>query len=491
MAVNMAQFESVLARLESVAARLEKGTAAASGSSGESPGEDAPAIALAFDTFLQSQIPAVESCAKDLDVKDVTEATEVYVQSLRLLREMLVATGSCQKPQDTDWQKILSPILELGNKAQKACDSRSDFFQHRKASAESLNAFMLVTSPSPPGHVQSIMETFDFHANKVLQKKVEKETAWVRAFKASLKELKEWCAENCKMGIVWNVKGQAAADYFAAQPLGAAPSAAGAAPKASKGKGKGPPPPKGGFVGMPEEVKAKLKADTAPKAAPAGAGMSAVFNAIGGFDTGKLKKVTDDMKTKNQVKEGSQVIPAAKAAAPSKSAFSKRGPKGEAKKELQKDVNWMVENYDGERVVMEDATMKQLVVILNCRNTTITVPNKVKSICVDSCEKVNVLCQDVISAVELVNCDRCQMQALGKVVAVAIDKCDGVNVWLSKESVNAEITASKSSEMNVTIPDPDGKEEDGDLIEIAIPEQFVSRVVGKKLKTEVSGIYSG
>jgi len=154
-------------------------------------------------------------------------------------------------------------------------------------------------------------------------------------------------------------------------------------------------------------------------------------------------------------------------------------------------VNWMVENYDGERVVMDDAEMKQLVVILNCRNTTVHVPNKVKSICVDSCEKVNVLCQDVISAVELVNCDRCQMQALGKVVAVAIDKCDGVNVWLSKESVNAEITASKSSEMNVTIPDPDGKEEDGDLIEIAIPEQFVSRVVGKKLKTEVSGIYSG
>ncbi|CAJ1348382.1 unnamed protein product [Effrenium voratum] len=94
-----------------------------------------------------------------------------------------------------------------------------------------------------------------------------------------------------------------------------------------------------------------------------------------------------------------------------------------------------------------------------------------------------------MAAVELVNSDRCQMQALGKVVAVAIDKCDGVNVWLSKESVAAEITASKSSEMNVTIPDPE--QEDGDLIEIPIPEQFVSRVVGKKLKTDVSGIYSG
>lgn len=491
MAVNLAQFESVLARLESVAERLEKGTSGGGAAAGSaSAGEDVPPIVLAFDMFVQGKIQPVEGCAKDLNSKDVTEATEIYVEGLRLLRELFVATGSCQKPQDTDWGKILGPVMELGQKAQKACDSRSDFFQHRKASAESLNVIMLVTSPSPPGHVQSILETFDFHANKVLQKKVDKETAWVKAFKESLKELKDWCAENCKMGVIWNVKGQAALDYFTAHPLGAAPS--GAAPKASKGKGKGPPPPKGGFVGMPEEVKAKLKAETAPKAAPAAGGMSAVFNAIGGFDTGRLKKVTDDMKTKNQPKEESQVIKAApKAAGPSKSAFSKRGPKGEPKKELQKDINWMVENYDGERVVMDDAEMKQLVVILNCRNTTVHIPNKVKSICVDSCEKVNVLCQDVISAVELVNCDRCQMQALGKVVAVAIDKCDGVNVWLSKASVNAEITASKSSEMNVTIPDPDGKEEDGDLIEIAIPEQFVSRVVGKKLKTEVSGIYSG
>eukprot|EP00435_Cladocopium_sp_Y103_P044914 s1651_g12.t1 len=291
MAVNLAQFESVLARLESVADRLEKGTsgggAAGSGSAGA--GEDVPPIVMAFDMFLQGKILPVEGCAKDLNSKDVTEATEIYVAGLRLLRELFVATGSCQKPQDADWGKILGPVMELGQKAQKACDSRSEFFQHRKASAESLNVIMLVTSPSPPGHVQSILETFDFHANKVLQKKVEKETAWVKAFKESLKELKDWCAENCKMGVIWNVKGQAALDYFTAHPLGSAPSGA-AAPKAGKGKGKGPPPPKGGFVGMPEEVKAKLKAETAPKAAPAAGGMSAVFNAIGGFDTGKLKK---------------------------------------------------------------------------------------------------------------------------------------------------------------------------------------------------------
>ncbi|CAK9069912.1 unnamed protein product [Durusdinium trenchii] len=83
-------------------------------------------------------------------------------------------------------------------------------------------------------------------------------------------------------------------DYFSEKPLGTAGATptSGGAPKA-KGKGKGPPPPKGG-MGMPDEVRAKLREDTAPKAAPkAAGGMSAVFNAIGGFNTGTLKKAPD------------------------------------------------------------------------------------------------------------------------------------------------------------------------------------------------------
>jgi len=94
----------------------------------------------------------------------------------------------------------------------------------------------------------------------------------------------------------------------------------------------------------------------------------------------------------------------------------------------------------------------------------------------------------VVSSIEAVNSDRLQLQTLGKVHSFAVDKCDGVNIWLSKESLGADITTSKSSEMNVTIPDPDG--EDGDIIEQPIPEQFVTKLVGKKLKTTVSDLYS-
>jgi len=224
--------------------------------------------------------------------------------------------------------------------------------------------------------------------------------------------------------------------------------------------------------------------------------MAAVFNAIDGFSTGALKKVTDDMKTKNMPKTDA-VVPAAAApkAAASKSwgaGEGRKGPKGNKPptKELQKELNWMIENFDGvQDLTIDEATMSQVVVVINCRNCTLKLNSKVKSISIDGCEKVNVICQDVVSVVELVNSDRCQVQTCGTVHAFAIDKCNGVNIFLSKESLKAEITSSKSSEMNVTIPDPDGDE--GDIVEMPIPEQFVTTILGtKKLKTEVSSLYT-
>lgn len=486
--VDIAQLNAIVARLEGVATRLEKGVGSVPnggypGVASANSAEDAPAIALSFDSFLRDKLPALEAACKDVGVKDVDEATEFFVSSLRLLRELLAATGAAKKPEDASWAKILAPVLELGQKAQKACDNRSDYFQNRKSAAEALNVVTLVTASSPPSHVQNVLESMDFHAIKVMQKKNDKETAWVKALKAIVKDLKDWCSEDCKLGLIWNPQGKAAADYFAAHPLGQ-----GTAP-ASKGQGKGkaPPVPKGGLHGPPPEVLSKLQTETSK---PAAAGMGAVFDAIKSIDTSALKKVTSEMKTKNQPRETGPIsAPVAKASATraGESSGYKKGPRGPPIKELQKGTNWMVENYDGvSDLVLDDVSMGQLVCLINCRNTTLQIKGKVKSICVDGCEKVNLICQDVVSAVEVVNCERCQVQTIGKVNSFAIDKCNGINIFLSKESLEAEFVTSKSSEMNVTIPDGD----EGDIIEMPIPEQFVTRLQGKKLKTEVSSLYT-
>lgn len=495
--IDLSAFNGILERLEGVADRLEQGTAnLPSAGSASAPAaataavDDAAPIALAFDAFLKEKIALIEAAAADVGVQDVTEATGFFVETLRLLRSILAATGKCKKPKDTDWGKFFTPIAEVAQKANKACDNRSEWFNNRKALAEALGVAMLVTQPSPADHVQNVLEMMDFHAIKVMQKKNPPETAWINAIKTTLKDLIPWCKENCKMGLSWSASGEDPVEYFAAHPLGAeAPAPQAGAPAKGKGKGKAPPVPKGGFAPKPKDE----DAPPAP-AASGGGGASAVFSAISNFDTSSLKKVTADMKTKNRPKDDAPPPVPVKAAAPApkaKAAVSGKGPRGPERHVLIKS-NWYVENFEGRQdLTVEEATMSQLICILNCKNCTLRLPEgtKVKSLNIDGCEKVNVIVHDIVSSVELVNSDRCQVQTTGKVNTFSIDKCKGVNIFLSKESLEAELVTSMSCEMNVTIPDKDG--DAYDTIEMPIPEQFVTKLVGpKKLQTEVSSLYT-
>merc|ERR1719436_1188095 len=124
------------------------------------------------------------------------------------------------------------------------------------------------------------------------------------------------------------------------------------------------------------------------------------------------------MKCKNR-KDEAPLEPKAKAAAPKAAASSgsnwnKKGPRGPKKMALERDTNWMIENYEGEHVVLEEATMQQLVCIINCKNATVHIKNKVKNIGIDGCQRVNIVCHDVVSTVEFVNCDNCKLFTQGK-----------------------------------------------------------------------------
>ena len=136
---------------------------------------------------------------------------------------------------------------------------------------------------------------------------------------------------------------------------------------------------------------------------------------------------------------------------------------------------------------------------------------KVNAISVDSCQRVGLLFEDIVAACELVNSTRIQAQVTGVVPTIAVDKCDGVQVqnpllplskfavhpfalkplpisftrfcwranfscvsqlYLSADSLGVDITTAKSSEVNVMVP---GKTPDADLVEHAIPEQYLSK----------------
>ena len=54
------------------------------------------------------------------------------------------------------------------------------------------------------------------------------------------------------------------------------------------------------------------------------------------------------------------------------------------------------------------------------------------------------------------DCNLLLPQVNGKLPTVSIDKTDGCMVYLSKDSLDAEIVTAKSSEMNILVPQADG-----------------------------------
>jgi len=66
---------------------------------------------------------------------------------------------------------------------------------------------------------------------------------------------------------------------------------------------------------------------------------------------------------------------------------------------------------------------------------------------------------------------------------VQIDSSDSGQIYLSKESLNSEITTAKCSAINISLP-VEG-EEDGVFEEQAVPEMFKTTIVNGKLVTSI------
>lgn len=66
---------------------------------------------------------------------------------------------------------------------------------------------------------------------------------------------------------------------------------------------------------------------------------------------------------------------------------------------------------------------------------------------------------------------------------VQLDSTDSGQIFLSKDSLNAEITTAKCSAINISLP-VEGEEE-GVFEEQAVPEMFKTTVVNGKLVTAV------
>lgn len=155
---------------------------------------------------------------------------------------------------------------------------------------------------------------------------------------------------------------------------------------------------------------------------------------------------------------------------------------------------WVIENHDETTaknhsdsgiLEIEIVDPKQQVYIFNCENVTVKLSGvKLKSIIIDTCTKINVVFDTIISGCEMVNSKKIAVQVDGICPAFTIDKTVGVTVWLSEASLSvSSFVTSMSSEMNVSFPDGEDRKE------VPIPEQFAHKVVNGSISSEVSDLY--
>ncbi|XP_053383314.1 adenylyl cyclase-associated protein 1-like [Mercenaria mercenaria] len=481
------QMQQAVSRLEAVAARLE--TLAVAGvkpgsSAAPSAGPEVTApFVKAFDAILNGEFARFLECSSKIGGDVETQANMVKA-SFQTLRDFLVTASKSKKPAQNVLSELLSPLSQHISSIQEFREKNrtSPNFNHLSGISESIPALgWVAVEPTPGPYVKDMQDAGQFYTNRVLKDYKEKDQThvdWTKAWNGTLREMITYIKDNHTTGVSWNPQGGDASAAAASKP-----AAGGAAP----------PPPPPGPPAPPPPPPATAPAPEGDGGQDSHAALFAEINRGTAISSG-LKKVTDDMKThKNPaLRAGSTVTSSSgvrtgpapfKATVPPKPAPKPGSKPAPAAKppvlELQ-DKKWIVEYQVGNKtMVIEDTNIKQAVYMFKCQDSTLQIKGKVNSIIVDSCKKVAIAFDDVVSSIEFVNSQSVQAQVMGKCPTVSIDKTDGCMMYLSKDSLDAEIVTAKSSEMNILVP-----KEDGDFAEFALPEQFKTTWNGKKFSTD-------
>lgn len=458
----VSRLETVTARLEAVEKQLVTG-GSASTSTASSP-SDSPSSASVqeYEDLLNQYINNYVELSKKI-APEVSQQAELVLKAVHAQRDFLKVAAASKKPADAVMQKLIKPTSDLMGQIVeiKEKNRTSKFGNNLSAVSEGISALgWVVVAPTPGPHIADMRGGSEFYSNRLLKDfkgKDQTQVDWVAAFNTFLKELQNFVKKYHTTGVTWNPKGGDASSASVSSSEPAAP------PPPS-----GPPPP---------------PTFTTSNSAPSGADMNNVFSALnkGEAVTSGLKKVTDDMKTKNRT-DKSSVVPAVVKTATTSSATKKAAAPTKPPKFSLEGNKWVVEYQVGNKqIIIDQAEVKHTVYIYKCKDSVIQIKGKVNAVTLDECSKTAVVFEQVVASFEVVNCDAVQVQVTGRVPSFAVDKTSGCQIYLSKESIESEIVTSKSSEMNVSFP-VDNQDE---LTECAIPEQYKSYVKNGKLITEI------
>jgi adenylyl cyclase-associated protein len=149
-------------------------------------------------------------------------------------------------------------------------------------------------------------------------------------------------------------------------------------------------------------------------------------------------------------------------------------PSKKPSKFVLENNKWQIENWiDSRDLVVDQVELRHSVYIFNCINCIVYIKGKLNQVTigkrsylvrcdsiidflpytVDACQKTTVVTDKVISSIEMVNSSYIQLQILDKSPTVIVDKSDSVQIVLSENSLDTELFTSKSSTVNVMIPE--------------------------------------
>ncbi|XP_052186670.1 cyclase-associated protein 1-like [Diospyros lotus] len=451
--------EKLIERLESAVVRLE--ALSAGGAVPQQGGGDAAALDLsivAFDDLVAQRLGRVLAAAEKVGGQ-VLDVTKVLADAFSAQRELLITVKRTQKPDIAGLAEFLKPLNEVILKANSMTEGRrSDFFNHLKAASESLAALAWIAYTGkncgmsmPIAHVEESWQAAEFYNNKILVEFKNKDPSnveWAKAMKELyVPGLRDYVKSHYPLGPVWSATGKKIVSAPTKTTMPSTP-----APPST--------PPSSLFTSQSRQSSSSHSKE----------GMAAVFQEInsGKSVTAGLRKVTDDMKSKNRTDRSGVVCASKKESHVNSPSLSKVGS---PKLELQLGRKWVVENQTGRKdLVIDDCDAKQSIYVFGCRDSVLQIQGKVNNITVDKCTKMGVVFTDVVSAFEIVNCSSLEVQCQGSAPTITVDNTGGCQLYLSKDSLETSITTAKSSEINVFIP---GARPDDDWGEHALPQQFI------------------
>ncbi|CAO1613795.1 unnamed protein product [Parajaminaea phylloscopi] len=479
--------------------------AVSGGQDGGAASETDPPAVTAFDEYLAQPLQDFAGLSEQAGGLVAQQATQV-LSVFRAQRDLVRLAASCAKPSGGTSSPVFATLIKpLQEPLIAATEIREKnrgervLFNHLSAVSEGIPAAgWVAVEPKPGPFVSEMKDSAQFYTNRVIKDFKDKDKTqveWCRAYIKILDSLKEYIMKHHTTGLSWNPRGQDAASY-SQSPSAAGPSSSGSVAPAAPAP---PPPPPSfaspaGAAGAPAPPPPPPAGPTAASQSGGGGGMGAVFSQLnqGEGITRSLKKVdasqmthkNPELRNRGESAAGTESARPAPPRPGSKPAAMR--PKKPAKTALEGN-KWVIEHHENNSsIVVEETELSQTVNVFGCKNSVIQVKGKLNAIAMVSCQKTSIVFDSLVSSLEITSSPSFAVQVNGRVPTIVLDSCDSGQIYLTtrEAATETEIVASKCSALNVSIPKQGGEE--GEYVELALPEQLRFGVTSEGgLKSEV------